>query len=94
MNLGQSQDYLNELLKRAQDPEHPGQRMAVYNLYLAAENANARLEDLRASTDARRDRASVAVAELGKLILSTPPARQSSELYKRITEIWRTACHG
>lgn len=94
MSLGESQEYLDELLKRAQDPEHAGRSQAIYNLYLAAMNANARLENLRASTDASRYRASVAVAELGKLILSTPPARQSSELYKRITEIWRTACHG
>lgn len=92
--MNTTHEYLEELLKRAQDPEHAGRSQAIYNLYLAAMNANARLEDLRISTDASRYRASVAVAELGKLILSTPPARQSSELYKRISEIWRTACHG
>ena len=86
-------DYLLELLKRAEDPEHPGRDLAIYNMYLAAAKAMNAL-DLHIERDAAANaRAWGAVNKLGALIGSIPPSRKTVPL-DAVTNIWRNACHG
>lgn len=89
MSLGQSQDYLDELLKRAEDSEHPGRALAIYNLYLAACNANRLLADYQASIAARDDKAGKCVAEIGTLIINQPTRQRSNAFYQAVSESWR-----
>jgi len=86
-------EYLDELLKRAEDPDHEGRGLAIYNLYLAASKALADLDAHIERDAAANARARGAVNKLGALIGSIPPSRKTVPL-EAVTNIWWTACHG
>lgn len=88
---GPSQEYLDALLERAEDADHEGRGLAIFNLYLAACNANRLLEDYRQTVTARDDRAGRCVAEIGRLITEQPPGQQSGAFYQAVTKAWRDA---
>ena len=88
---GPGQEYLDALLEIAEDPDHGGRDLAIFNLYLAACNANRLLADHQASIAARDDKAGKCVAELGRLITEQPTGQQKSAFYQAVTKAGRDA---